>query len=253
MEHTPISEMELLIQTHVGLERQGPGSSEVTRKALGFIENLDPTAKIADLACGTGGQTMVLAKNTVGSIVGVDLCPAFIEVLNANAQKENLCGRVTGVVGDMEDLPFQNEEFDLIWSEGAIDAIGFAKGLRYWHGFLKRGGYAAVSCPSWLTEERPPEVGKFWADAGSGLDSVEENLGAMQSIGYRFIAAFALPETCWTERYFAPRTAAEQALLKRYGGSPTMEAYLANSRYEMDLYARFNRHYGYVFYIGQKR
>ena len=33
---------------------------------------------------------------------------------------------------------YQKEEFDLIWSEGAIDNIGFEKGLNYWNGFLKK-------------------------------------------------------------------------------------------------------------------
>ena len=31
----------------------------------------------------------------------------------------------------------------MIWSEGAIDNIGFEKGLSYWRGFLKKGGYVA--------------------------------------------------------------------------------------------------------------
>jgi len=33
-------------------------------------------------------------------------------------------------------LDLIKEEFDLIWSEGAIDSIGFEKGLNYWNGFL---------------------------------------------------------------------------------------------------------------------
>jgi hypothetical protein len=44
-------------------ERQGPGSPEITLKALSFINGLTEKSKIADIGCGTGGQTMVLAKN----------------------------------------------------------------------------------------------------------------------------------------------------------------------------------------------
>lgn len=44
-------------------ERQGPGSSEETLKALGFIDGLTGKSKIADIGCGTGGQTMVLGQN----------------------------------------------------------------------------------------------------------------------------------------------------------------------------------------------
>ncbi|HBC37405.1 MAG TPA: SAM-dependent methyltransferase, partial [Porphyromonadaceae bacterium] len=44
------------------VERQGPGSPEVTLKAFSFIEPLTDTARIADIGCGTGGQTMTLAQ-----------------------------------------------------------------------------------------------------------------------------------------------------------------------------------------------
>jgi len=37
----------------------------------------------------------------------------------------------------MDDLPFQDEELDLIWSEGAIYNIGFERGLIEWRKFLK--------------------------------------------------------------------------------------------------------------------
>ena len=39
-------------------ERQGPGSPEVTIKALSFIDNLTNESHIADIGCGTGGQTV---------------------------------------------------------------------------------------------------------------------------------------------------------------------------------------------------
>ena len=136
MENNQLSTLELIIETHTGLERQGPGSPEMTVKALSFLDNLNKISRVADLACGTGGQTMVLAQNINGNIIGIDCCKDFINIFNNNAKKLNLQERVNGVVGSMENLSFQKEEFDLIWSEGAIDSIGFEKGLNYWNGFL---------------------------------------------------------------------------------------------------------------------
>jgi len=71
-------------------QRQGPGSPEATLKALSFIDNLTNKSKIADMGCGTGGQTFVLANNVLGSITGVDLFPDFIDLFNKNAKKSNL-------------------------------------------------------------------------------------------------------------------------------------------------------------------
>lgn len=53
------------------MDRQGPGSPEATLRALSFIGNMREGSSIADLGCGTGGQTMVLAQNTPGNITGV--------------------------------------------------------------------------------------------------------------------------------------------------------------------------------------
>ncbi|HOJ16626.1 MAG TPA: class I SAM-dependent methyltransferase, partial [Caldisericia bacterium] len=90
------------------LERQGPGSIESTIRALSFIDNFSNELKIADLACGTGGQTITLAQNTKGTITGLDISPDFIEKFNTNAKKLCLQNRVKGIVGSMDNLPFQN-------------------------------------------------------------------------------------------------------------------------------------------------
>ncbi len=252
MENSQPSMMDILIETHLGLERQGPGSPEATLKALGFIENAHKIERAADLGCGTGGQTMLLARHIAGHITGVDIMPEFIRVFNENAAKQNLRDRVSGLVGSMDALGFKKGELDLIWSEGAVDNIGFEKALGYWKAFLRKGGHAAVTSPSWFSGERPAELEAFWTEAGSALDTIDENVAAMQRAGYRFVAAFALPESCWTKHYFAPRRAAEKALLKKYAGSQALAESIEGSRREEALYAKYKRHYGYAFYVGQK-
>lgn len=68
-------DFDLICEYFSQFERQGPGSPDVTIKALSFIDNLNPESKIADIGCGTGGQTMVLAQNAPGQI---DPCPGFV-------------------------------------------------------------------------------------------------------------------------------------------------------------------------------
>ena len=52
----------------------------------------------------------------------------------------------------MDDLPFEREEFDIVWSEGAVYNMGFRKGVNYWKDFIKDGGILAVTELSWITE-----------------------------------------------------------------------------------------------------
>ena len=242
----------LICEYFSAIERQGPGSPEVTKKALSFINNLSAESRIADIGCGTGGQTMVLAQNTPGKITGIDLFPAFIGLFNANAQKSGLNKRVEGVVASMENLPFADEEIDLIWSEGAIYNIGFERGLKEWRRFLKPGGYIAVSEASWFTEERPAEIENFWIEAYPGIDTIPNKVAQLQNAGYIPVSTFILPENCWIENFYIPQVAAQEVFLKKYTGNKTAEELVANERREAELYNRFKAFYGYAFYIGKK-
>jgi len=243
----------LICEYYSGLERQGPGSPEISLKALSFIEGLSAASSIADIGCGTGGQTMVLAQHTQGNIRGIDLFPIFIDLFNSNAAKLNLQERVKGIVGSMDKLPFQHEELDLIWSEGAIYNIGFKRGLKEWRKFLKTNAYIAVSELSWFTEERPVEIDEFWMDAYPEIDTIPNKVEQMQKAGYVPVASFILPENCWTEHFYAPQDSVQEVFLKRHAGNKAAEGFIANQRHETQLYYKYKGFYGYVFYVGRKR
>jgi len=245
-------DLNLICEYYSSVERQGPGSPEITLKALSFIDNLSSESRIADLGCGTGGQTMVLAQNTPGHITGIDLFPTFINLFNANAEKLNLHDRTLGVVGSMDKLTFQNEELDLIWSEGAIYNIGFERGLNEWREFLKKEGYIAVSEASWFTEKRPAEIEEFWQDEYPGIDTIPKKVAQMQKAGYIPVATFILPENCWTEHFYAPQLEAQETFLKKHAGNETAREFIENQRHETQLYFKYKEYYGYVFYIGKK-
>jgi len=245
-------DLNLICEYYSNVERQGPGSPEVTLKALSFIDNLTGESRIADLGCGTGGQTMVLAQNTPGHITGIDLFPTFINLFNSNAEKLNFQHRVKGVAGSMDQLSFQEEKLDLIWSEGAIYNIGFERGLSEWRKFLKKGGFIAVSEASWFTEERPAEIEEFWQDAYPGIDTIPNKVTQMQKAGYVPVASFILPENCWTEHFYAPQVAAQETFLVKHAGNEMARSFIENQRHETQLYFKYKEYYGYVFYIGKK-
>ncbi len=234
------------------LERQGPGSPEMTKKALSFIDNLSETSQILDLGCGTGGQTMVLAQNAPGNITGIDLFPGFIEVFNSNARQLQLSQRVKGVVGSMDNLDYADESIDLIWSEGAIYNIGFERGMKEWNRLLRKGGYIAVTEASWFSGSRPEEIYNFWQAAYPLIDTIPNNLSVMQSAGYVPVAAFILPEYCWTEQFYDLQVKAQELFLLKHPNNPAASSLVENERYEAKLYQKYKEFYGYVFYIGKK-
>lgn len=245
-------DLSLIVEYYLNTPQQGPGSPETTLKALSFIENLTENSKIVDIGCGTGGQTKILAQNTPAPILGIDLFPVFIDRFNENAKSFNLQNKMKGIVGSMDKLPFPEGEMDLIWSEGAIYNMGFEKGLKYWRRFLKKGGYIAVSEISWFTEQRPKEIEEFWDDAYPEIDTISRKVDQMQKAGYKTIAAFAIPDHCWTKYFYAPQVKIQEDFLNKNSGRKAAIEFIANQRHETDLYHKYKDYYGYVFYIGKK-
>ena len=241
----------LIFDYFVNLERQGPGSPDMTIKALSFIDNLNEKPHIADIGCGTGGQTLVLAKHTTGSIIGIDSSPTFIDKFKYNVNKNNFQNRIKGIVESMDNLSFKKEELDMIWSEGAIYNIGFERGLKEWNQYIKQNGYIAVTDASWFTEDRPTEITDFWK-VYPEMDTIPNNVAKMQKAGCIPIASFVLPEICWTENYYAPQVSLQENYLKKYTGNKDVEDFIFSERKEKQLYEKYKEYYGYVFYIGKK-
>jgi ubiquinone/menaquinone biosynthesis C-methylase UbiE len=245
--------VQTIVDYFANVQRQGPGSTEMTKKALSFVNSLNENSVIADIGSGTGEQTRVIAENTPArQIIGVDLFPTFIDLFNKNSKELGLQDRVKGIVESMDNLSFDNEQLDLMWSEGAIYNIGFENGLRLWNKFIKPGGYVAVTEVSWFTEKRPDEITEFWNDAYPGIDTIPNKVAQMQNAGYIPVASFILPEECWTTNFHIPQEPVQEEFLKLNAGNKEAEGFIANQRHEARLYKKYKDYYSYVFYIGRK-
>lgn len=245
-----------LLALHRDLPQQGPGSDAATARALSCVPPLGPEARILDVGCGPGRQTLVLARETPAAIEAVDVAPEFLATLRARAERAGLAARIRTHVMDMGALDFPDGRFALVWSEGAIYHLGFERGLRAWRRLLAPGGHLAATELSWLGAARPPEAEAFWAEAYPGMAGVEENAAAAGRAGYAVVETFALPETAWWEGYYTPlreRLAALRerlaALGERHAGDAAVLAALAATAREIDLFERHADAYGYVFYV----
>ncbi len=74
---------------------------------------------ILDLGCGRGRQAIQLTKTVGknGKVVGLDLTLEMIE----KARSANTFENVSFVQGDIENLPFENNIFDLVYSNCVIN------------------------------------------------------------------------------------------------------------------------------------
>ena len=249
-----MTELELIIDLHKDAERQGPGSSVETKKALDFI-GFDKTAnlQIADIGCGSGSQTMVLAENTNGHITAIDLFPEFLERLKEKAQERGFGNRIETMKKSMDDLPFHEEKFDVIWSEGAIYNMGFENGIQNWSKFLKKGGYLAVSEISWITNERPIELEEHWKKEYPEIDTVSNKIKVLERNGYVPVAHFILPTYCWIDNYYKPMQHRFDAFIARNHEVELAKNIVEAEKKEIEIYNKYKDFYSYGFYIAQKR
>lgn len=233
------------------VDRQGPGGEWETRLATSLIPDFKRKIRIADMGCGKGSQTFVLADEYDAEIDAVDLLPEMMEGIREKIQANGLEKCVHPVQASMDELPFRKESYDLIWAEGSIFIIGYGKGLSYWREFLKPGGFIAVTECSWLGNKRPENMG-WIQDNLPEIDTIEHKIHQMAEAGYEPYAHFILPETCWTENYYAPMQPAMEAFLKDHPGDPKAQVFIDRLKEEIAYYEANKDCFGYVFYIGRK-
>ncbi len=248
-----MTELELIIDLHKNSERQGPGSEKDTLKALEFLNlSTDQKLKVVDIGCGSGGQTIILAKILNGQITAVDLFPEFLNELYEKSQKLGMADKIVTLEKSMDNLSFKKGEFDLIWSEGAIYNIGFESGVKKWKDYIKVGGYLAVSEITWITQSRPKEIEDFWKVEYPEIDIASNKIKQLENNGYTLVGYFYLNQDSWIENYYKPMEARFETFIKLHDNSELARKVVDDNKAEIDLYQKYKDYYSYGFYIARK-
>lgn len=248
-----MSEFQLLIDLHREGARQGPGGDDETRFAIALSGLGDARdLRVADIGCGTGASTMVLARELDAHVTAVDMIPEFLQTLDDVADHEGLSDRVTTQAASMESPPFEDGSLDAIWSEGAIYAMGFERGIRTWRRFLKPNGILAVSELTWFTRRRPKSLERHWRREYPEVDTASAKMTVLEDSGYAPLGYFTLPDRCWMENYYQPLLARFDAFLARNGHSKAARAVVETEMTEISLYESHSAYFGYGFYLARK-
>jgi len=235
---------------HSGLPREGPGSRDCTARALALAGPLPERARLLDIACGPGMQTMDLAALLPEArIVALDNHAPFLAELQRRAAAGGVAERVAPVLGDMAALPFPAGSFDLLWCEGAAYIMGVARALQAWRPLLRPGGRLALTEAVWLRPDAPAAVRRCWAPDYPDMGDIESCRRLVQACGYALLGDFVLPERAWWEHYYEPMQERVAQVAPRYAGDAVGEAVLEACREEIEIYRAFADYYGYVFLV----
>lgn len=243
---------DLFHELYEDLPRQGPGLRESTERALHLLPPLTAAQRVLDVGCGSGAQTIDLARVCEARIVAVDKHAPFLSRLRSRVAELGLGDRIEVQEGTMEDLRFPDASFDVVWSEGAIFVIGFARGLAAWRRLLVPGGYLVVSDLCWFRDDPPEELRELFLGDCPDVADVQARRDAVAASGYRLRADFVLPDAGWWESYYVPLSASLERFRAAHAGDPEALEVAARSEQEIEVYRRYPGAFGYVFFILQR-
>ncbi len=236
-------------EIYEALPRQGPGDRESTERALRLLPPLTRGHRMLDIGCGTGAQTLDLARATGARIVAVDNHAPFVSQLRRRAAELGLAERIDARAGNMNDLRFPDGSFDVIWSEGSIFIIGFAKGLAAWRRLLAPGGHLVVSEFCWFQDDPPAELQELLRDGCTDVGDVAARRAAVGAAGYRLLGDFVLPDKGWWENYYVPLRESLARFRAAHAGDAEALEVAAMSEHEIEMYRKHPGAFGYVFFV----
>ncbi len=239
-------------ELYEGLPRCGPGDNGSTRRAYSSMLDIPERPDILDIGCGTGIHTLELARVSRGKIIALDNHQPFLDRLVENAREEGLEDDVHALCQSMLEMEFEEESFDVIWSEGALYFMGFQNGLRKCHSLLKAGGYAAVSEAVYLRPDPPSAVVEFWKSEYPDISDIDGKIADVEKENFKLITHFTLPESAWLDAYYVPMEQRIVELGDKYRDNEEARSVLSDAEREIEFYRTYSSYYGYEFFVMHK-
>ncbi len=149
---------------------------------------LEDGEAVLDLGSGSGTDVFVAALHVgdEGRVTGLDMTEAQLEKARSLRDSAGL-GGVSFEQGYIEEMPFDDETFDVVISNGVINlSPEKARVFEEAHRVLKPGGRLAIS--DIISEELMPESIKtnedLWAACIGGAEQVDRYTGLIEAAGF---------------------------------------------------------------------
>lgn len=248
-----VMDVNLISSMFEGLPRQGPGLDEATAYAFSFLPPDAKRGRILDIGCGSGMQDLTLARISPDShITATDLHQPFLDDLTNRAKTAGLDRNITTRQASMDNLPFDEEIFDIVWAEGSAFIIGILPALQTWKKFIKPQGYMMISDCTWYTNSPSEECKNFFNEISPDMPSVPEAEEMIRSEGYSLIGSFRLADTGWWNHFYNPLTTRLGMLKEKFTDNSDAQCIIQGLEMEMDIHRKYSHEYGYTYFIMKK-
>ena len=124
----------------------GIDSRTAQSHAFWLLPHLEPGMRALDVGPGPGTITVGIAEAvSPGAVTGVELGASYVELANKNAREAGI-QNLEVIQGDANDLQFDNDSMDVIFSFAVLEHIPDpSQALAEFYRVLKPGGLVAVA------------------------------------------------------------------------------------------------------------
>ncbi|WP_282123913.1 bifunctional demethylmenaquinone methyltransferase/2-methoxy-6-polyprenyl-1,4-benzoquinol methylase UbiE [Algibacter mikhailovii] len=110
------------------------------KKVVKLVKENNPDT-ILDIATGTGDLAINLTETNASKIIGLDISSGMLEIGKTKIKKKGLDSKIDMVLGDSENMPFEDNSFDAITvAFGIRNFENLENGLKEILRVLKPGG-----------------------------------------------------------------------------------------------------------------
>ncbi|MFX0186119.1 MAG: class I SAM-dependent methyltransferase [Candidatus Hodarchaeota archaeon] len=187
-----------------GLEMLHPGGMALTKRTA-EIANLKPGIRLLDVSSGRGTQSIFYAQEYGVEVVGLDISEEMIRTATENAKNAGIENLVSFKLGDSQDLPFEENTFDVVVNECAVGIPDDSqKVLDEMVRVAKPGGVVIIHESTWRKKLSDTEKEEISERYGTTPLEYDEWIAMLQKAGVREILTefdrWSKPEMFWKIR-----------------------------------------------------
>jgi ubiquinone/menaquinone biosynthesis C-methylase UbiE len=156
------------MQAYVGITKHNGGL--VATDELLSLCHMDQAHEVLEVGCGTGAGATHIAKKYGCHVIGIDLAEKMIAWSRRRTKEERIEDKVAFQVGDVLDLSFDDNHFDVVIVESVLAFVeNKRRAIQECIRVTKPGGYVGLN-EAYLTEEASPQlVERVQASLGSNV------------------------------------------------------------------------------------
>jgi ubiquinone/menaquinone biosynthesis C-methylase UbiE len=187
-----------------GIEALHPGGMALTQRTA-ELSSLKSGKKVLDVSCGRGTQSIFYAKVFGAEVTGLDLSEEMIQSATQNAKNEGIENLANFKLGDSQDLPFEDDTFDVVINECAVGIPDDSqKVIDEMVRVAKPNGVIVIHESTWRKELSETEKEEISERYGTTPLEYDEWMNMLEKAGIREIITefdeWSKPEMFWKIR-----------------------------------------------------